>query len=222
MPKLDRSRNRSLSSLHRSGATRELKDKVYIVCEGQTEQWYFNYLKKLSHCNSEVVIEVRGGAPIGVVDRACEIKEKIDKNIKRLQKGDEIPESDWPKDVVWTVFDTERFSDNTSFHNAFTKAKDNNIQRAITNPCFEYWLLLHFEHPDDIFDGCKKAESKLKKYISEYQKGKDASKYFTLDKTKVAVERAKTICRSIPEDDKYHSTSSDLYKLVEVLFKSEK
>ncbi|MFT4628841.1 MAG: hypothetical protein ACI8PZ_007537, partial [Myxococcota bacterium] len=44
-------------------------------------------------------------------------------------------------DEVWCVFDRdehERFAD------ACQMARDNNLQVAASNPCFELWLLLHF------------------------------------------------------------------------------
>ena len=51
-----------------------------------------------------------------------------------------------------------------------------NVAVIVTNPCLEFWFLLHFEKTSKVFDTCGKAESELKRYIHDYEK---TQKYFT-------------------------------------------
>jgi hypothetical protein len=200
------SRARSLESLGRRTATREPKERIFIVCEGETEQWYFNYLKSHRELDlaTAVVVEVRGGAPIGVVERACEIKAKLDKS------GSE--------DMVWAVFDTERLADNTSFHKAVNKAHDNGIKYVISCPCIEYWLLLHHGNTNASYYNCANVERELKAKVPTYQKGKDAREFFPLAKVRDAYKRSLKFYDSVPEDERYKTTCTDVHRLIFRLF----
>lgn len=44
-------------------------------------------------------------------------------------------------DEIWCVFDRD---DHERFQDACTMARDNGLRLAVSNPCFELWLLLHF------------------------------------------------------------------------------
>ena len=45
-------------------------------------------------------------------------------------------------DFVWCVFDSD---DHPGIPAAKQQARDNGINLAISNPCFEIWILLHFQ-----------------------------------------------------------------------------
>jgi hypothetical protein len=45
-------------------------------------------------------------------------------------------------DEVWCVFDVD---DHPRVDDAKQQARDNGIKLAISNPCFELWVLLHFQ-----------------------------------------------------------------------------
>lgn len=48
--------------------------------------------------------------------------------------------------------------------------KPNKINVAISNPCFEYWILLHYEHCASRFRDCNKVITRLRKHDPGYKK----------------------------------------------------
>lgn len=48
--------------------------------------------------------------------------------------------------------------------------KYENVTVIINNPCFEYWLLLHFEETSKYYDSYDKLLKPLKKYLPDYEK----------------------------------------------------
>ena len=73
-------------------------------------------------------------------------------------------------DAVWAVFDTERAATNPRLHEARQKAAAKGIKLAISNPSFEYWLLLHFEYTTALMPKCEQVIAKLKRHIPGYDK----------------------------------------------------
>ncbi len=67
-----------------------------------------------------------------IVDAAVLKKKSSDKRRKRH------PEDAY--DEVWAVFDRD---EHPHFAEACQKARDNEVGLAVSNPCFELWLLLH-------------------------------------------------------------------------------
>ena len=47
-------------------------------------------------------------------------------------------------DEVWCVFDVEAPQTHPNLQEALARARDNEIETAVSNPCFEIWLALHF------------------------------------------------------------------------------
>ena len=127
------------------------------------------------------------------------------------------------RDEAWIVIDTDQWTDD-QFDNiqkwATQDASGIHRDVAISNPKFEYWLLLHFE---DVKGGeaAEKCAERLKKHLSKYKKGIDKSK-FDEKKIKTAINRART------RDENYckrHTDAvgcTDVYKLVESILKSSK
>ncbi len=114
--------------------------KMHIYCEGEkTEPNYINsYLQdKFGDKLRDVVIveDAKTNTPVQLVKEA----------IKDKGSGSN-PEGD----IYWVVYDREsiaKYSD--SLHDtAYNLAKDNDIFIALSNVCFEYWLILHFTDSD--------------------------------------------------------------------------
>ena len=55
---------------------------------------------------------------------------------------------------------------------ALRTARHSGFGIAISNPCFEIWLLLHHEKvdPKAAWDGCKSVEERLKVILGSYSK----------------------------------------------------
>ena len=135
-------RPRNRGALQRGKPRRESYDRVLIVCEGaKTEP---NYLRELvahyqvSGANVQITGE-GGSAPKSVVDLA----------IKSFEKDPDY-------DSVFCVFDRDGHS---TYAEALQRVRDKKlIRRAgkrkvgearfeaiVSVPCFEYWILLHYE-----------------------------------------------------------------------------
>ncbi len=106
-----------------------------IYCEGEkTEPIYINgYLRSLSSQSRKTVVSVEAtkkNTPIQLVEVAIAAKNSS----KSL-----------PKDEFWVVYDRESTSKYPeALHaKAMDMAIGNGVNTAISNVCFEYWLLLH-------------------------------------------------------------------------------
>ncbi len=111
--------------------------RFLVLVEGKvTETQYLQAVKRLVRRSDEITIECRNTEPIGMVKRAKEIQGS-------LRKPDKY-------DEVWCVFDVEAKRDQQARHGLAkacdeadrTKGSDK-IRPAISNPCFEIWLLWH-------------------------------------------------------------------------------
>ncbi|CAK8720517.1 RloB-like protein [Candidatus Electrothrix laxa] len=89
---------------------------------------------------------------------------------------------------------------------------------ALSNPKFEYWLLLHFEDGKGV-DTSRKCSERLKRYLKNYDKRIDLRK-FTQNSISTAVHQAKLrdtpSCTGWPK-----TTGTTVYKLVEKFISSE-
>ena len=124
---------RSASALARSQSTRQERRTLCIYCEGAvTEPLYLGGLRReLSrHTSNALTIDVRPGkgVPATLVNLATEAK----------RRGDDY-------DEFWCVFDVESPSEHPNLVQAINLAEENGIRVAISNPCFEFWLILHYE-----------------------------------------------------------------------------
>lgn len=172
-------RGKTPRDLRRHKPYREPYAKVLVVCEGQnTEPHYFDGL--IDHYGlSSAAVKVCGGEcgsdPFSIYRYAW----------KRYQ---EEKGSGDPFDRVYCVFDKD-------MHGTYKKALDS-IKRArpkdkffATNsvPCFEYWLLLHFEFTTKPYKGlpgnsaCNQVLTVLKKHMPQYSKG-DSNSFSDLRK----------------------------------------
>lgn len=141
---------------------RRIKKRPYkrfvIVCEGEkTEPIYFNNYRVR---NSGLKIETpdcEGTDPKSLVDFANECINEFDLD---FNFGDEI----------WVVFDCDSNTDEQI--ERAKKIARKNIKFCFSNPCFEFWYLIHFidyTFPLDRSVAC----SKLKNHIKCYEKNID-------------------------------------------------
>jgi len=118
-------------------------------------------------------------------------------------------------DEAWIVIDMDEWSSEqiTQIYE-WSKSKEN-YGLAVSNPMFEFWLLLHFE------DGTKIASAKeclerLKRHLPEYRKGIDIRK-FTSEIIHNAVRRAKQRDNPMCVDWPRAIGGTTVYRLVEKL-----
>ena len=111
-------------------ADREANKTILIVCEGQTEEWYFNRFPVISL--SVRCINLQGQSKMSLVQATQEI----------------VKNEDFTFDEIWCVFDMDvqnTDKDFTLFDNSIDKAKSLDYNVAYSNDCFELWLLLHYK-----------------------------------------------------------------------------
>ncbi len=121
----------------RRAATKSPKRRLLVVCEGKrTEPDYIRgYERHVRNATVKIEIPDARGEPKKIVEIAKELKRAAETEARR--QGDLYLDFD----EVWCVFDRD---DHPRFHNACTMARDNGFELAVSNPCVELWLILHF------------------------------------------------------------------------------
>jgi hypothetical protein len=134
-----------------------------------TEPQYFDSLRNELRLQKFVEVHIDGkrgdSKPISVVDYAISLKEK------RAQIASRSPIL-MVYDVVWCVIDVEAPQPDSTLASALDKAKAHKLRVALSNPFFEYWILLHFKKIITPFNKDKKLHSALKKVHPTYKKSR--------------------------------------------------
>ena len=98
-------------------------------------------------------------------------------------------------DEAWLVVDRDNWKDeDLDLLYQWTTNKPNNYHLAVSNPKFEYWLLLHFEDGQNV-TSAKACDERLKKYLPNYNKSINSTK-ITREQINKAIARA--TLRDIP------------------------
>ncbi len=201
------SRHRKTKPLRRGRPRTEERKRFVIYCEGKvTEPRYLNELARVEQVRQHAVLDVHGTGydPQRLVAEA--------KQARLDERGDEEPGTEY-----WCVFDVEVPTQHPRLHDAIQMARDNDIEVAASNPCFELWLILHHTDHTRPIDN-KKARSILREHDPTPGKGLDSRVYMQLRKT--AVDRARRLAerhqsagQTFPDDN----PSSRVYLLVEAV-----
>ena len=159
---------KSKQELQRSRPLRDQYPKILIVCEGEkTEPSYFTEIKNHYKINTAniVICSGSGSDPMSIIHSAK----------KRYKEENNAND---PFDKVYCVFDKDSHTHYLSALNSIASAKPKDTWFAITSvPCFEYWLLLHFDYTTRAYSSlpnksaCDQTISDLKKYLPSYKKG---------------------------------------------------
>lgn len=208
----------------RGAKRRKVKPVILIVTEGsQTEPKYFEHFRTRQ---TNIDIRVVGSrTSAGETDYISLIRKAIEyqtKNQISVTEGDS----------VWVVTDGDVNYNNpdpiTAKDNQLAKARkmaDNKgIQIAISNPCFEFWYLLHFQYTTKFLKDYPVVKAMLVNFLSDYEKSGDV--YLQLPRhTEEAIQKARRL-------EKYHQQNgdpvpfglktnpfTDVYQLVENLIK---
>jgi hypothetical protein len=157
-----RHRVRPEIELQRRGPTRRPREFILVVCEGaETERNDFESLRTaIGVTRADVEIVGVGGGIISVAAEAIRLREERETAAEESNRLE-------PFDEVWCVVDTERRNDNPSWERGVDRMKATGLKLAWSNPCFEFWLLLHFELIGRIFDGY----AALRPFLSDGETG---------------------------------------------------
>lgn len=215
--------------LVRKGGFLEAEKMFVLSYEGnESEKKYFEDFRKSDYFNDNGLIEIislkrpeyRGSDPISVKKLLKEAKKEY-----RFRDTDEF----------WLIIDRDDWEEihNHNFDKLVKDCKkENNFFLAMSNPCFEIWLILHLKDINEFDEDEKKRlfinkkTSGRKNYIDEvlseiqgrgYNKRPNPSIFLPL--TQVAINRARELDDESLEYPKYLGTH--VYKLIERLMTDE-
>ncbi|MEA1673472.1 RloB family protein [Nitrospirillum sp. BR 11163] len=178
--------------LSRSLPSREPLGRILVVCEGlKTEPNYFNALARQYRARNVII---KGSGGVSGTD-PCSV----------LQFALECNKDDGPYENIFCVFDKEGTLEREKNLEAAC-AKIDGISRkkrgtlkvtAVKSiPCFEYWVLLHFEFTTKPFVAaggkscCESLISKIKGYMPEYSKGRYDLMPRIVGNVEIAIQRS--------------------------------
>jgi len=177
-------KRRNYNSPRRTRTPQEQLRKIRIHTEGKiTEPGYLNMLGRLYRQKVYLDINTTGQVPKSLVEQACQDDE-------RRRQRRPIPPYDY--DEIWCVFDVDEHPD---INQAIHRARQKGIKIAVSNPCFELWLMLHHQDQTAYID--RRDVQRLAREL-ELIKGKridDSSFNLLLEKYEDARRRAKELDR---------------------------
>jgi hypothetical protein len=121
-------------------------------------------------------------------------------------------------DEAWLVVDKDQWT-NEQLHKLYVWSQSrDNYGFALSNPRFEYWLLLHFEDGTGI-GSSRECSERLKRYLPEYDKNVDLRK-ITRAMIDMAVSRARA--RDNPPCPDWPRTpgGTTVYRLIDRIIKA--
>lgn len=168
---------------------------ILIVAEGEkTEPNYLKGLRnhlKLAAVDIEIVT-ADGTDPLSVVNHTIALR---DARKREARRGRAVA-----YDSAWAVFDTERADTNPKLNEALQKATAHKIRVALSNPCFEFWILLHDEYTTASFVKCENVIRRIKdRHQPNYEKGTvEAEQY---------ISKIATAARNAAKCRQHHATA---------------
>ena len=203
-----KSHNAGGQPLKRRVASRRPRKTLLIFCEGErTEPEYLAALKRQPSVRDVAAVDLRvetgqgGSVPRALVSMAAAARSSA------IDEEAEI-------DEFWCVFDVEWPTNHPGLKEAIEQAGQNGIQLAVSNPCFELWLILHFKDQGAWLDndGARRLRRRLD---GSSGKGLDAAKYMPLtgDAARRAAELDK---RHLQNDTPFpgNNPSSGMHRLL--------
>ncbi|MEU0516947.1 RloB family protein [Streptosporangium sp. NPDC006007] len=177
------------TDLGRRKAFKDSGSTILVLSNGKnTEKQYLGALKR-ERWGQPFHISFKNYAPLALVDHG--ISEKINSGY----------------DHVWCVCDVDNFN----VADALKKADVCGVRIALSEPCFEVWLILHKVDWRRSFQNAKEAERELKKILPKWDKANLKMEDFRAD-IEVAAHRAKKL-----GEPPNNNPSSSMWQLVEFL-----
>lgn len=176
---------------------------ILIVCEGsETEPNYFKNWKsrfRIASAHLKIFGKECDPDPLKVVKYA-------------IKKRDE--DTYLKFDQIWCVIDSDNHQ---TLKEAVILAKKNGFEIALSQPCFEFWYLLHYQYTTREFRTSQALKKYLEKFIKNYNAG--VVPYDELyEKVNEAIGNAKKLI-SFNKENKRKSPSTDVHLLVNELLR---
>lgn len=137
-----------------------------------------------------------------------------------LQRLDEFKASHtWnDDDEFWLVIDSDHWVSGRHAANlseVFSLCSQKGYKIALSNPCFEFWLMLHFAEPPAQNISCKEAERILREQSGGYNKAKVYNLSIQMERVRDAVARAKAGFTTV--ENLWNENGSNMFEIVETL-----
>ena len=181
------------------------KPVILVVCEGEvTEKQYIEgFGRRCENARVRVKISNQHGVPRTLVEWAKALKN--DAELAARGGRDE----NLAFDSVWCVFDVD---EHPNISDAKQMARDNEIELAISNPCFELWLLLHFRESPGMSHR-ETVQAVLREHVPEYEKHINIDKF--MPHYRDAVKRAISLERLAQQiNDPGRNPTTGVHKLL--------
>jgi RloB-like protein len=123
-------------------------------------------------------------------------------------------------DELWLVVDVDHAMKGdhvANFMQALKRARDNSVNVALSNPCFELWLLLH-HRPEGECSSLRDANdalTMLRDTLGTYNKTRLNPLYFPLDSVALASARARALDGPYQQQDVPRGATTRVYRLIE-------
>ena len=201
------------------------KERIFVLAfEGNnTEEQYFAALKDSKKFNNDLIY-------LHLLTRKKSDTNSAPKHVFNKLKKEAKEEFNFAdNDELWMIIDTDQWKNIPEIIGECEKL--NNMYVAVSNPCFEFWLLLHIkditeyskEEQEKILANAKVSknrtyiEKKIIEIIGSHNKSKlQSSKY--LPYVNDAINRARGLSDS---SEKFPTElGSDVFKIVEKLIKN--
>lgn len=201
---------------------RKIKPVILIVTEGsQTEPKYFEHFRnRQTNIDIRVIGSRTSGGETDYLSLIRKAVEYQNKNQISVSTGD----------AIWVVADGDVNYNNPDPINAkdslLSKARKladtKGIHIALSNPCFEFWYLLHFQYTTKFLTDYPAVKNALIGYLPDYEKSGDVYAQLS-EHTSAAIQNAKHV-------EQYHLQNgcnqpfgiavnpfTEIYRLVESL-----
>ncbi len=191
-------------SMKRRQSSRSPQKRVLVVCEGKyTEPRYFAALSDHLRLHTLVIKATEGVDPRTLVDIASKERQREEHH------GEQF-------DFVYCVFDRDS---HPQFDEATDVAQAHGLKLARSWPCFEFWLLLHFEFtrapygPKGRVSPCDVCVRDLREHLPNYSKGDPLTFDSLCDRLEQAIangRKARADAKATGEDN----PSTEVHELV--------
>ncbi|MCA3418332.1 MAG: RloB domain-containing protein [Roseomonas sp.] len=161
---------RRVASLKRKRPSRAPSKKIFVFGEGKlTEADYFRAMqRKIDIREFQLIYEGGKGDPSKVVQAAQEFARR-----SRTSSGRRPVDSLEVGDEIWVMFDRD---DHDLFEQTKRSCESQKLFYIYCNPCFELWLVLHFqdcEGPTNSFQAQEMTKNLVKGYDPKTRKTGD-------------------------------------------------
>ncbi len=187
---------------------------IWVYCEGrETEP---NYLDVFRHSPYRVT-------NLNIVRPTSNSRgnaQRILQDIRDARRRGDIEVDD----LVFWVFDAESAQEGIDVTGRIGRARAQGVRALpiVSNPCFEYWLLLHFERTDRPCVDAAEMVAALERHIPNYDKAMDV-RPFVCERITQALDNAARLRENATEHwDAHPNPSTDVDILVHALLEASK